>query len=314
MEAIKLTVKQIILQFKTLLKSPVQVLLILLIPFLITTTLPIFFFGLKDAYGIDATLSVAIVSFALYSYFVGEYRKSTLYKNLQSTKSNKWIFNLSSFITILLMGYFTYFFHWVLMSIYANLNVLQYSTGVVPTQYNLVIRMAGIPFVWTYYWVSMIVLICYSISFGLYRIIDNSKTYYIFIITIVLLDVIFGATFNNYFSSIYENGSYQTDFLVFNWSTKSLFPPSMFVPSLFHPLYAPSQMLCLSGAKTIYKADGVTQYYDVLKTFKWQTGADYEFIGLANQAWRWNILYFIPFMQCIAWMAFGIVVSRIKRK
>ncbi len=314
MEAIKLTVKQIILQFKTLLKSPVQVLLILLIPFLITTTLPIFFFGVKDSYGVTVTLSISIVVFILYSHFVGEYRKSTLYKNLQSTKSNRWLFNASSFITIFLIGVFIFLFHLTLMFVYSKFNWLQASilNKINPDVNSIRIILA--PPIWTFYWVSTIIGISFSISFALYRVTDEAKTYYIVIIIIVLLGIIFDGTFNNYFSSSgFYDGQY-FDSLFFGGSTKSLFPDSFYGASILYPFYAPSQMIDVVGMRMFAsKGTGISQFW-YLTFWKWQSAADYITMGLAPNAWRWNLLYFLPYIHSIIWIACGVFISSLKKK
>ncbi len=314
MEAIKLTVKQIILQFKTLLKSPVQVLLILLIPFLITTTLPVFFFGIRDSYGVVVTLSISVVVFVLYSHFVGEYRKSTLYKNLQSTKSNKWVFNASSFTTIFIISILVFLFHLLLMIVYTRLNLVQGSVLHKVNPDNEVIRMSLLPPVWTLYWVSMVVIVSFSISFALYRIVNESKTYYIVIIIIVILGIVFDGTFNNYFmSSEWNNGSW-FDSLFFGGRTKQIFPESFYWPSIAYPFYAPSQMLNVAGTRVFaYASNGQTQFY-YLSYWKWQSSADYIAAGLAPNAWRWNLLYFLPYIHSIIWIACGVFISSLKKK
>ncbi len=314
MESIKLTVKQIILQFKTLLKSPIQVLLILLIPFLITTTLPIFFFGMKDSYGVTVTLSVSIVVFILYSYFVGEYRKSTLYKNLQSTKSNKWIFNLSSFVSIFIIGILVFFFHFALMFIYSKLNLLQVSIlKKLNTDINE-IQMFQLPFMWTVYWVSVIIGVSFSISFALYRVVKEAKTYYITIIIIVILGIIFDSTFNNYFmTSAWSNGEVM-DSLFFGGSVRALFPNSFYWPSIIYPFYAPSQMLTVAGMKTLVnKSDGLASM-KYIAFWKWQVNSDYIAAGLNPNAWRWNLLYFLPYIHSSMWIASGISISKLSKK
>ncbi len=307
MEAIKLTVKQIILQFKTLFGSPFQIGLLLFIPFIITSILPVFFFGVKDSYGITATLSISISVFIAYSYFVGEYRRSTLYKNLQTTKSNRWVFNTSSFISIFIIGILTYIFHFMLMFIYSNLNLIQIS---ILTSMNdqLKISMFNIPFIWTLYWVSITILVSFSIGFGVYRFVSSPRTYYIFIITIVLLAIVFGATFNNYFQTFLSSG----DCFLFNGPiVRAIFPKQMFMPSLFYPLYASSQMLNVSGVKTVIWSGTNIPQFEAVIIWKWQSATDY--IGQPiNDAWRWNILYFVPYIQCIAWIGTGTLVSWLK--
>ncbi len=321
MEQIKLTVKQVILNFKYLFSSYMNIIFLLLPVILVSLTVPTFLFSINDAYGITVCVAIMTSLFVLYNGIVYQFRNSTLYNQSQLTKNNKWIFNLSSLMTLFIVGISIYIIQLFILQFMAMFGFLARNI-VGSLSSNITFRLFKMPMGWNFYWASILILICFSFSFFVSRVIKSSKGYFIVTMSLIILTIIFGATFNDYFKSQYTFKDIDGEELrmyIYQGNVKAIFPEYMYIPSLLFPVYAPAQMFNKSGCAAAWEqtsdgyhyATGFFKYGGNLWT--WQEDWWFKTNGLQSTAWRWNILYFVPYFHIVGWFGLGMVISKFKK-
>lgn len=315
MESFKIMVKQTILNFKYYFNSKSQVVLSFLILFAWTLIMPTILFTLSDSYGIIVTMPISVILFILYSGMIGQYRNSTLYLNSKITKTNRWTFNFASLLTLIIIGYSVFFVQTIILIIMAKLRILSNSLTFFTSNNNNIFIFSNMSLSWNLYWVFTTIIITFSISFGLYRFIEKPKTFFIFITTISFLGIIFGGTFNDFFKIVFvKENAIEGDKYFLNFES-SLFPKSMYLPSVLFPYYSPNEMLNISGRyMSVNYENGAHLWWPApnYNIWNWQHSSDYVFNNLNPQAWRFNLLYFLPYIHSVVWASLGIGFSYLK--
>ncbi len=315
----KLIVKQIILNFKFLFSRAMNIVLLLVPALLLTLTVPTILFGMRYGYGYTIMTSLVASLFVAFNGIVYQYRNSTLYKEMKLTKNNKWLFNLGAFATLAILGYLVYIIISILLSMFGLFGLLTFEmTGSLPSGYSYAIW--HMDYLWNFYWVGMIILVSYSISFAISRVASSSQVFFIYALSIIIISIVFGGALNNYFQydSTSQNSSGETIYLFMFKNSNSLFPKEMYIPSILYPFYSQSIMLNIAARESLirFAEDGSIVVYSPFfknggQLLSWHTKLNYEVNGWANDAWRWNILYFMPYIQTTVWMAVGILAGRI---
>ncbi len=310
MKYIKLIVKQIILNFKSITQDKINIILLFLIP-LLTTTIPVFFIPLAYSMGVVITSTIMIVTFIIYQRIALSFKKSTLYSNSKLASGNRWLMNLSTIITLLIVGYFIFIFLIIVLQILANLNFLlwgyrNYSDWGHWNLFNL-------PFVYVIYQISLLIIVTFSLSYFIEKFSDNTNFYYITAIVLFILIFIFGGSFNNYFHEPIKNneGVYSP---VFDES-QSIFPGSMFVPSLLLPFFAPSQMITITGEMVKMNPNNQIVWgpYQNFTPWFWTTKSMFSDIYNISNSWRWNILWITPYIHIVFWFLLGRLIENKNR-
>lgn len=101
----------------------------------------------------------------------------------------------------------------------------------------------GFPYlIFVEYYALVIALVLFSISFATQKFMKNQNVYFTFIFSLVIIGIIFGGAFNDYFGSyLDENGNSHIEIL---WDgSPSLFLESFYIVSIFSPFYSPSAII-----------------------------------------------------------------------
>ncbi len=263
------TFNQINLNFKFIFKN-VSFIYITLFIQLILILIPIFFAPLWASSPIFFEISVITISALTYGNLTYSIRNSTLYKNYYLNVQRKDVIYLASLITILTFSFLISFFQLILLFIFEN--ILLYDWSFVES--SQILELKNIDFFTFFYCIFWISLITFAISFSVRNWIKTEKNYYVMILIILLLCLVFGGTFNDYFigNKIDENGNTIPNFY------PVLFPKDIYWVSVFFPYYAPGQIISSSFE---FSLNTYSKYDTVI--IHWFSGQ-----------FRWNILLLMP--------------------
>lgn len=238
MDKIKSLTKNYILFVKQIFISPLNICLIFLFPLLIIFV-PIIFIPYKFSSGIVYTLSVIPIMGAVYYQTNLQINNSVLRKNFDLGGSSKNIYYLSTLLTMCTVAVFVATITYFMLSAAWTLGVLKSGWF----SYNESEITMGIAFfVLIQYYAIIVASILFSISFAMQKFMKNQNVYFTFIFSVVIIGIIFGGAFNDYFGS-YLNDNGQA-YLGMQWeNSPSLFPESFYFVSIFYPFYAPSAII-----------------------------------------------------------------------
>ncbi len=315
MQKIILTAKQTNLKLKTILSSWINIVLILLLP-LMALAFPIFFIPLTDCIGVVFTCTILLFSFITYERVTYSFKVSTLHSNSKLTSSDKWSSNLSTILVMIIINTAMIMFSIFTLSILANFDLLL--DGFMSNKDNERYLIRKLPFLFIFYQTTIMVVVFYSLSYLLEKISSSSNTFYIFAITLFILAIIFGGAFNNYFKSSIDTGE-GVMYPIFNaYEAKAIFPTSIFLPSLLLPFFANSQMISTCGWIPHYRLVGET--WQLISPERWATFTPWvwEKTNIMNSlgskyigtAWKWNILWVVPYIHILGWFAIGRLLER----
>ncbi len=306
MKEIKLLVKQIILNFKSIISDRINIILLLFIP-LLMTLIPMFFIPLAYSLGVVVTGTVMLISFIIYQKVSLSFKKSTLYSNNKLSSGNRWLMNLSTIATLLIVSYMLVIFLIIVLKIFSEMNILLWGYRKYPTNGNHWDTF-NLPFIYIYYQITLLTLITFSLSYFIEKFSNNANFYYILTIILFLLIVIFGGSFNNYFHEIEKgiDGRYLPSFD----PSGSIYPPNIYIPSLFIPFFAPSQMITITGEMTKINGDNLIVWtrYREFSPWVWETKS--MFSSMNGEIWKWNILWIVPYLHIIIWFLLGRLIDK----
>lgn len=311
---IKLTIKQIILNTKIVFKNISNLIMLALVT-LIFITIPLIFIPVKSCLGMVIVGPIAVTSAVIFSSACGEYRNSTLYQNQNLSRSNRWSFNLSVVLTMLLFSYLVFILEILFLLIASSLGILMVEF-LTPqwTQNSIYISLNGFPFIYVIYWVSIEVIIMYSLSFLFYRIKPEQKTYYSIVMSMLILLIIFGGFFNNYFMGLVDFNYDGIEYVypIFN-HVEAIFPPKMYFVSLLYPLYYPGQMINMVGYQMGYSfaTHQINNWaFADYSNWIWVKQSTLDNVGIISNAWKWNILWIAPYIYSGLLIGISLLVKR----
>lgn len=226
------TLKLSLLLSKTTLVNFKTLTMLLMFPF-IGLFFPMVFIPLGEG-GMPLAILIAIMipTAILFGTSIYNFKQSSIYVNYKATTKSRTNIYLSTMILTIIVifilmwefiGLLFIFIKWGLINPdwpwYENSLVYHYDINYFnyPVFILTVLEISGMTF---------------AISFAMRNVIKNNNTYYIIWISILIVSLMWGSTLNSFFISLGEGVKY----------TRNLLPKTMFIPSLFFPFYAPSQL------------------------------------------------------------------------
>ncbi len=304
MDALKLVVKQNILNIKQVILNKMNIMFLSFIV-IIALLIPMVFIPLSMAYPIVFLITLIPVNGSVFSTINFNLKKSTLNKNYNITKSNRWVFNISTILTMMLFSFIIFNLIYVFLIIFGQFGILlsawrQYpDSSVVNGVYNDLIDI-GI-YSLTLYSVIIISLITFSISFFFSHFISSQKTYFMFILTSLILTIVFGGSFNDYFYLPQDVGA--------TFQNNPIFPKQIYWITLLFPFGPSGQLLrnigrLSEGHYLVDPAGNISNWYGgSLGVFR---------IITFNNTPIWNLTLVMPYIQIITFGSLGIVLSKRK--
>ena len=307
---VKLILFQLILNIRYILGNKKNILFLFLPIFFAVIILLIF---VPESLGFPIALMFALIPplgivFAALSF---NFSKSTLYKNIKVSRNNKYNFNISIFITMILESVIILFVFLFLLTIFSKLEWLPTSwlKRDYSTNYYLFFNKGILIPIISSIEISSII---FSISFFYTKVSNSENTYYTLILSLIILSLIFGGTFNNFFHPRwYGHDGYYDHFMAFEISG---FPRKFFVTSLLFPLYAPGQLVVMFGQFSLKNFDygaGLKGEWGFLSSILWQTTpnvAEYA----RPYIWRWDIVLISPLIWVSLFGVLGVISSKLK--
>ncbi len=304
MDSLKLVVKQNILNIKQVILNKMNIMFLSFIV-IIALLIPMVFIPLSMAYPVVFLITLIPVNGSVFSTINFNLKKSTLNKNYNITKSNRWVFNISTILTMMLFSFIIFNLIYVFLIIFGQFGILlsawrQYpDSSVVNGVYNDLIDI-GI-YSLTLYSVIIISLITFSISFFFSHFISSQKTYFMFILTSLILTIVFGGSFNDYFYLPQDVGA--------TFQNNPIFPKQIYWITLLFPFGPSGQLLrnigrLSEGHYLVDPAGNISNWYGgSLGVFR---------IITFNNTPIWNLTLVMPYIQIITFGSLGIVLSKRK--
>ncbi len=304
MESIKLVVKQNILNIKQVILNKMNIMFLSFI-IIIALLIPMVFIPMAMAFPMIFLISLIPVNGSVFSTINFNLKKSTLNKNYNITKSNRWVFNFSTILTMLLFSFIVFNFLYIILILLNKLNILLVGWRRYPDSNSIGSVYFNLLNISTYsltlYCVIIISLITFSISFFISHFISSQKTYFMFILTSLILAIVFGGAFNDYFYLWNDIGA--------GIQQHPLFPEKIYWVTLLFPYGPTGQLLRNIGrlSEWEYQANGIFNYWS-----SWgDTLGMFRILSFHNTN-IWNFTMVMPYIQIITFGSLGIVLSKRK--
>ncbi len=302
MEAIKLTVKQNILNIKQLLINKINILLIISFCAIALIT-PIIFIPIEISFPIVFVISLVPINGTTFAAINFNLKKSTLNRNYNITKSNRWIFNLSTLTTMLIVTFFVTTLLLISLLFLNNLNLLLYKYGEYPPAQSIYGEITYIfnfsDYFLVIYSCILLSVVSFGVSFMVSSFIKEQRTYFGLVMIMLIFGVIFGGAFNVYFYAPINGLSFQKN---------PPFPTKIYWVTLLMPFGPLGQILSVVPplAKVYIKTNG-----DLL----WNWSQYLEPCGSWRALWfnnslAWNITILTPYIQILIYGVVGISISK----
>lgn len=307
---LKLIIKQLILNLKYLL-STYSMILIMFLTILIVSIVPVVFMPLKYSFGVIVTMIIILDTGMIYSSCSINFRKSTLYSNLNISGNIKENFNISVLLTMLLFSMVVLFTMIGVLEIWnvAGMLLSDWAT----TSHKIQFDFKKIPYIALIYCVSLLTVIVYGFSFAIHHIVKTQKTYYVIILCIFLLALLFGGGFNDFFDSYVSGGTSGNpyDFSIVSFKP-GLYPKEMFIPSMLLPFFPTSQLLTSISEVFDVDARQSIQSFNIFYLLPLNSNIISADPSIST-AFAWDSLYFLPYIWIIVFYLIGKSTSKIKR-
>ncbi len=267
--------------------------------FVISIMMPLIFIPVTMFAGISTIIYLVIPSLIILGSIGYGMKVSTLYGNMISTGYKKREFYISSIITIFIFSVVSSFVYWPIIEILGLIGLLKASwIGGYGYSINLLnLRVCS----YLAYIIMLNSVLSFSIYFLIHALVGNIRNYYTIIFSIFILGIIFGGTLNTYFSrpDSIVGRAFLDGYLAENvWSIKNdninayvylmnsewsdyvlsftgrdlhgqivggnLFPTSLFIPTLFYPLFGLGQFATVAVGSNVYYGQWQQQYIAIL--------------------------------------------------
>lgn len=318
MDVLVNTGKQVLLNRTRILR--IENMIIFLIFIIIAGFFPIIFIRMQNSFGIVLLISLLPANAIVYSIINYSVNKSTLRSNLRLSTCSKLPHYFSTIINMIIVTIVLYCLTFLYLIILSDFDLLKsdwyaYDDSIITFNYSL--------FLIGLYSSIIISLLTFSISFALQNIVKNSNTYFIIVLSILILCVIFGATFNSLFS-VKQNSQGYYKLGIYKDTHVGLFPNETFYPSLILPYYSPAQFATI-GMQGVMFTNGdlnafatgelvegvdVSNWVEVMK----QNNFDILFIFGFNQHWTWTLLFIFPYFDMVLLFLVGKILSKSRKE
>ncbi len=336
---------QINLNTQFLLKNPLQIFIMLIFPF-VAILLCWAIVPLKYSFPLVILFSSVLPTSIIYISIVFSWSKGTLKNNSSLNQNSKLIFYASTFIFMYIVCFAFMFITLSILSILSALNMLPgnywWTNNDPSTNYHY--NIWTVEFAPLIYSTTEALAILFTMCYFLQTIIDSTKIIYIILTFIMLMTMICGGTFDDYFNQktlnyINEDGSIsRTAFAI---ASDGLMPTSYFWAPAMFPFFAPGQHLGVVGLTCIKVStndivenasmvnvlnpdllvNASVHRYPDLQFFYWQQAGEYYSLSGEEkiiidyaEATRWNIMWFLPYIWIVFFTLGGTAISKYNKK
>lgn len=179
-----------------------------------------------------------------------------------------------------------------------------------------------------FYSIFELSLVSFSFLLCLQYFVKSQKMMFIIILTLLILEILFGGVLNNYFTWHDETSGDNWNMFLSPYSTKGLYPKFLYWPTaIAFPLFGPSQHI--QSTRTWIETITVDGY-----TFEWFNWVDKDSLsytwtiitdelGNSNTIWssyemtetaaRWNALWILPYLHTAIFTSIAITLSKTRR-
>lgn len=301
--ATQITMHRVYLNFKAMVNEFYTLALILLLPTIICLS-TISFIVLKYSLGPLITSSIMIVEIITYGTIAGSFRRSTLNKNSNLTIGVRWIDNLATLITMILISIIVLCYVLALLTLFDLIGIMIVdASGSRSSSFDyLLLSAVNIPMI--FYQSILVGIISYSFSYFFQGFFDSDMMFVTLGVLLFISIIIFGATMNNYFrlDDIMDPRNSGIDtYIKYN---PDIMGNGLFIPSLFTPFYVPCQVMRVASQQM------TRPEINNAIVWSWQSSSN-GVIG--SNAWKWNILWFVPYFHILFWWIVGFMYKNIWR-
>ena len=293
----KKIVKQYNLNIEYLLKNSIFWITMFIFIFF-SQMISIFFIPYQMVSSIKLIFSTSIPILILMGSLLFTWKKSTLEKNRSLTSSNKIIYYAALAISVFVIGNVLSLLMLLFDHLFFELNMQISEWFSFEKVQNL--NYGEVNILVLLYILQLNIVLSFSLSYFLSKVIPNIKSYYVFIFIFLLLGLIFGGAFNSYFL-VFQNIDRMNGFsnrlegeLVGGFFKPEGMPKEMFIPSLFYPFFAVSTFF-QSTFSTVIK-DNVAiinrNFYPFLISFK-------------DGFYQWSLILITPYVFIFLFLMVG---------
>lgn len=309
---------------------------------LMAILLPVALVPLKYSFPLTILFSSTLPTGIIYIATTFNLRKGTLYSNQKITNNSRSSFYISSYLLMIIFGLILLFITLITLTILSQLDLLLgnywWSTkGTSDYHYKIM----KVPFVALMYSFIESITITFALCFLMQNIINDIRVMYIVFTSMMILTMIFGGTFNDYFNNstgnfILDDGTISP--IAIAVASNGLMPKEMFGVCSMFPYFAPGQHLAVVGMKTIYvdiekiqdttindvlnmssESSGLIARYPDMPFFYWQEAGTYysltndvEKIVSNKDSFYWNVMWFYSYIWVFGLFIIGSIIGKIK--
>lgn len=301
MSKIKSIIKLCILNIKQISLNPMNYLIIAFF-LLAAIMLPIIFIPLTYSIGEIFIISLLPILGSIYASINFSINKSTIKSNIKLTDYSRIDFYISTIVTM--------FIYTVLITSVLFCAILVVNEGSLFKSGWF--SYGKYTFTFEEYLLSLytsveMMLLVFGLSFAISGFVTNYNTYFIIILSFVLLSIIFGGTFNDYVDVKLVEGSTDEAIMYSKNTGTGILPYSMLFPSLIiFPFYAPAQHLTFAGrllndSAAAWKILNNEVHGNVLN------------ILAMKGTWEFTIIRIWPFFEMFIFFIIGYTVSKFRK-
>ncbi len=265
MENIKATIKNFNLNIVQIFSNKFN--LILIISFTILGVIaPVVFFPFKACVGISLLICIVPTTACIYYQVTLQVNKSTLRKNINMGNMTKINYYFSSIFSIFVITTILLLILYFSFTLLFALNLLKSNWFEYDNDW---IEILNWPWFLIYIYCGYLIsAITFSISFAFQSIFKSSSAYFSFIMSLVILGVIFGGALNGYFH-IFTDADGSLKFGILQGKRYGLFPNETWCVSIIFPLYSPATLITSTTdlLSTSRFHSGIMNFVDVFQIF-----------------------------------------------
>lgn len=303
-DRVKLIIKQFLFQIKYVFSNPTA--LLMMVFFLLCgTLLQSVLIPFRVAGAVKLELEVITPMLLLLGGLSYNWRKSTLHKNEEITKTNSNVYYMSLLLTLIFIGNMLtgamMLLDWGTTSLGWSLADWGFLSGSRESS----IDWNNIRFENILYIVETNILLTFAFYFFFHRFTTNEKSYYVVVLVTLILMVIFGGSLNQYFGGYRtldgQSGSAASNSIVYGHFQTWTFPEEMFVPSLLLPFYSTGTFF--------------NESFTAAGSNMWSEKQVLLFgIKFAQDSWQWSMVVIMPWIYIGVFGFAGIFMSKIKKQ
>lgn len=310
---IKLVAKQMILSTKSFFAVKSNIFLCAFF-FIAGMALPMVFIPLWGSYGILLVVILLPLNATIYFSSNMSYRESTLYSNSALSKNNRWIFNTSTLLLMILASIASAIVVFIIAHFACLMDLMLIEWFKHPDSSSTVdqavrIRLGLPALIATMYFGLFMGCMIFAISFMLGRFVHGPKVYFTVMLGLLIMTIIYGGAFNDYYW-------FKPDGMTPRNNGSNLFPWSVYFISFLFPFYSQGEFMntVIDISSQRYNgAEGVWMDY-YYATFGNDTVVKQILVLFGtNDSWRWNISFYFPWVEMVAFVGIGAIISKHNR-